>query len=593
MFIDWYIKPVQNAMARLHSPKYLAKRDEIYYFRLAIPTALRSRFGCRELKFSLRTYDWRMARLRCRYLSNAFERFFMAVVSMPELTQDKLQEIARSYFRDLLIEGNDRIFWIEEMFGNSEDDRAESIASTEKRETQLRELNRQGSAAALFVGAVKKKLAEQGLDNITPGTDSYGILSDYFVRAQIESTRILQAKLKKDHPSVAPVDPLYAGIMDDTLPPLPEHDLGAPDMAKPLGELVKKFKGSREKSWEYKTRLDFERVLGWFMDCLGPGKPVRSITTTDIGGFRDLLLKIPKNYTQGKGNKGITLKEALAQKTGNPVLSPQTAEKYLNMARAFLNWCESEGHIDKVPGQKITVEYKMQEKPRLPFTSDQMKALFSSPAWAGCFSRARRSRSGNLLIRNAYYWLPLVAAYTGMRCGEIVQLRHKDILTAEGIPYIDVNDDHQKKLKTKYSRRRIPIHPRLKEWGFMEFLADRSTGKPEERIFREIAISKQGDPSHAYSKAFSRYLKDIGIKNDQLTFHSFRHSFSDALDNASVIDAQKKAMMGHSDQSASAHYGTGAAIPILFEAVSKIAYAFEASFDPAPASCKIVKEKLA
>ncbi len=580
-------------MTRLQTPKYLAKRGEIYYFRLAIPTALRPRFGCKEVKVSLRTHDWQLARLRCRTLSNNFERFFMAVAGMSELTQDKLQEIARSYFRDLLIEGNDRIFWIEDMWGNDADERAEAIAHTQNREARLREMNQQGSAAELFTGAVKKKLDEKGLETISPGSDSYGILADYFVRAQIESSRILQAKLKKDYPAITPVDPLYAGIMDDTLPPLPEHGLGAPDTAQPLSVLVKKFKDSRQKTWEYKSQLDFERVLGWFVECLGANKPVKSIVTTDIGNFRDVLLKIPKNYTQGKGKSGLTLKEAMATMVDSPTLAPQTAEKYLNMTRTFLYWCESEGAIDKVPGQKITIEYKVTEKPRLPFTNDQMIALFISPVWTGSFSRSRRSRPGSLIMRNAYYWIPLVAAYTGMRCGEIVQLRHMDILTFEDIQYIDVNDDHQKKLKTKYSRRRIPIHPKLKEWGFMEFIAGRYHGNGQGRIFNEIAISKKGDPSHAYSKVFSRYLTDIGIKNDQLTFHSFRHTFSDALDNASVVEAAKKAMMGHSDGSASAQYGVGSAIPVLFEAISKISYSFEASFDPAPISCKIITEKAA
>lgn len=77
-------------MTRLHAPKYLVKRGEIYYFRMAIPTDLRSRFGSVEVKTSLKTDDWRLARLRCRYLSNRFERLFMAAETMPELTQDQL-----------------------------------------------------------------------------------------------------------------------------------------------------------------------------------------------------------------------------------------------------------------------------------------------------------------------------------------------------------------------------------------------------------------------------------------------------------------------------------------------------------------------
>lgn len=78
---------------RPHATKYLVKRHEVYYFRMAIPTDLRLRFGCGEVKTSLHTDNRVLARLRCRYLANRFEELFMAVAIMPELTQEKLQEI--------------------------------------------------------------------------------------------------------------------------------------------------------------------------------------------------------------------------------------------------------------------------------------------------------------------------------------------------------------------------------------------------------------------------------------------------------------------------------------------------------------------
>ncbi len=81
-------------------------------------------------------------------------------------------------------------------------------------------------------------------------------------------------------------------------------------------------------------------------------------------------------------------------------------------------------------------------------------------------------------------------------------------------------------------------------------------------------------------------MKAIGIKVPTLTFHSTRHTFTDACDNASIIEAHKKAMMGHSDKSASAQYGIGAAVPVLLEAISKISYDFEKVFAPESASGK-------
>lgn len=201
---------------------------------------------------------------------------------MPELSQEKLQEIARAYFRELLIGGNDKIFWIEEMWNNSPEDRAEILAYAENREAHLRQLNQQRLAGQIFSETVDRKLIQNGIENVTPSSDSHAVLRDYFVRAEIESSRILQAKLKQDYSGIASTDPLYLGIMDDTLPPMPEFGLDAPDAVKTLAELVKKFKDARKNSWEYKSGLDFTRVLGWLMEYMGTNRPIQTIATTDI-----------------------------------------------------------------------------------------------------------------------------------------------------------------------------------------------------------------------------------------------------------------------------------------------------------------------
>lgn len=511
---------------------------------------------------------------------------------MPDLSQEHLHKIAQDYFRSLLIEGNDLIFKIENDLYAPADQRANEQASwcdtSMRRETDLRELDKTGEGSESFLGTADQLLQKDGIDPKTASDTRY-ILSQYILRAKIEKERIFQAKIQRRYSDIIPIDPLFAGIVDDALPPMPEFGLGEPSEDHSLGELIAKFKAAHEKKWIYKTRLDFDRMLGRFEEWFGPQKKIKSLTTIDIGEYRDALLKLPKRYPT-KGKQALALREAIKNPNNAELIKPQSAEKYLNLTRSFLNWCTDEGYIDTVPGKKISIEYSVNEKPRLPYDEDQLRALFSSPIWAGCFSKARRSKPGNLIIQNAYYWIPLVGAYTGMRCGEIVQLRHKDIRTLNDIVYIDVNDDNQKKLKTKYSNRRIPLHPRLMEWGFLEFLHGRASPASDERIFKEVSISKQGDPSHAYSKTFSRYLKDVGVKNSHLSFHSFRHTFSDACDNASITEPQRKAMMGHSDQSASAQYGTGASIPVLFEAMSKISYAFETDFVPYLASSDIVSK---
>jgi len=81
----------------------------------------------------------------------------MAIAVMPELTQEKLQEIARTYFRELLVEDNDPIFWIEDMFGNSPDDRTDEADSAA---SSLRQQHQDEIAAGSFKEVVARKLAE-------------------------------------------------------------------------------------------------------------------------------------------------------------------------------------------------------------------------------------------------------------------------------------------------------------------------------------------------------------------------------------------------------------------------------------------------
>lgn len=564
-------------MIRPQKPQYFVRRNGVIYFRIAVPTALRSKFGCKEFKISLKTEDGRQGRNLCRLLGSKFENLFYNALNMPELKQEELHNLARSYFRDLLVEGNDLVFKIQENVLGMAEDRDEFIDHNRVKEERLRAMNVDGTAEKLFQKPTEILLTKNNLP-VDRGSDSFGILTQYLIRAQIENMRVLRAKLEHNYSGTTPTDPIFAGIIDDTLPSLPEYGLGAPN-AQTIGQLVTKFMAIHSPSWGYKTRLDFQRMLGCFEEWFGSKRPITSITTPDIGTYRDMLIILPRRYDRKAENK-LTLTEVIKNPEKKPLLKPQSAEKYLNLTKSFLNWCLKEGHIEKIPGKNININYTIDEKPRLPFEQVQLVTLFRSPIWTGCHSPARRSKPGNMIIQSAYYWIPLLGVYTGMRCGEIVQLRHKDIRNFDGIQYIDVNDDVQKKLKTKYSTRRIPLHPKLLEWGFAQFLKERSEAAKDERIFWEVSISKQGDPSHAYSKTFSRYLKDIGVKTDYVSFHSFRHCFTDACDNASLTEPQIKAMMGHSDGSASAQYGKGASIPVLFEGISRIVYDFEVDFTP-------------
>jgi integrase len=157
-------------------------------------------------------------------------------------------------------------------------------------------------------------------------------------------------------------------------------------------------------------------------------------------------------------NKGLSIKQAIAANVSGPALSPKTQEKYLTMFKQILIWACNEGLINKVPGVNIKVAGLKKIIPgeqRDPYAPEQLVEIFKSPIYTGHQSKVRRHKPGSLLIRDGYYWVPLIALFSGMRLGEILQLMKSDVREENGIWYFDVNKGEGKSLKTASSKRRV------------------------------------------------------------------------------------------------------------------------------------------
>ena len=157
-----------------------------------------------------------------------------------------------------------------------------------------------------------------------------------------------------------------------------------------------------------------------------------------------------------------------------------------------------------------------------------------------------------LLLR---FWIPLIALFTGMRLSEIVSLNVEDFKAEDGIDFIAIRES-----KTEAGVRRVPIHPKLKEIGLLDFVKGIQPGQP---LFAGIS-------SGAYSMHFGRLLDSVGITDKKLVFHSFRHTFTDALRAAKVTEPIAKALIGHSDGTVTGQYGSGYQVDVLFEELKRV-----------------------
>ena len=136
-------------------------------------------------------------------------------------------------------------------------------------------------------------------------------------------------------------------------------------------------------------------------------------------------------------------------------------------------------------------------------------------------------------------------------------------------------DRPDKHLKTKSSRRIVPIHNILIDLDFIQFielLKKRHTNR--ERLFQEL---KYGEGSYIRNVSYffnKIYLTKLGLKTNKKNFHSFRHTVSDHLKQKGIEPHFVNELLGHSSGNIDMdRYGKGYNPDILYnKCVNKILY---------------------
>ncbi|VEI69252.1 tyrosine-type recombinase/integrase [Serratia rubidaea] len=215
----------------------------------------------------------------------------------------------------------------------------------------------------------------------------------------------------------------------------------------------------------------------------------------------------------------VQLREVLAEDRAKSTVNGMLAK-----LSTLLSWARLNGHIDNDYSQKLKFT-KGAESQRKAFSPEQVQSLVDG-------ARGRPIAS-----------LVALAAITGARLGELMQLTAEDIQTEDdtGIVCIDINDEGEgKSLKNKYSKRKVPLTDGAYGFDLKSFLGD----LPESgRVFANLT-------RFVASKAFKKLQEETeGCNADGLVFHSLRHSMATALRSASVSLETSQGILGHSSQS--------------------------------------------
>ena len=272
---------------------------------------------------------------------------------------------------------------------------------------------------------------------------------------------------------------------------------------------------------------------------------IGSLTPQNIQDYRKALRYYPADRKSVEGMRfedivAMSKNKRLLDAKGKPLkaLITTTIDGYMQVLRNFLTFCKNQYAVNPTVVEAINDKKKNinegESIQRRAFNAAELNAIF-----------------GSEYIREGYYncpyqyWIPLLAAFTGARLNELSQLAPNDIKQdQDGTWYIDITDtpdddeekQDSKQLKNKESRRIVPVHKKLIELGFIEFVE--SQKKVAATNLCNINPAKADKHGKAPGQWFnSKYLREyLEIEDRAVVFHSFRHLFITTLAQA-IIDA--------------------------------------------------------
>lgn len=239
--------------------------------------------------------------------------------------------------------------------------------------------------------------------------------------------------------------------------------------------------------------------------------------------------------------------------------APNYVSKKMSDFRVLLKQAVRDKYISINPGEGVSSGTKAVRKPRLSFEDSDINAILEGPVHG---HGARPTRG----CGEAAYWIPLISMYGGFRLGEIAQLIRSDVIEVNGVLSFDINERGDKTAKNPNSIRRVPVHQRLIDRGFVEFVK----GQPE-KLFPEVK-PKGGQQAAKWGEWFNNYLREeIGVEGNK-TFHSFRHTFIDRAKRAGIDGDLWRKITGHSPQDVGGGYGNDELIQKLKVEIDKVSY---------------------
>ncbi|MDT3684040.1 MAG: hypothetical protein RO009_03225 [Pseudorhodoplanes sp.] len=311
-----------------------------------------------------------------------------------------------------------------------------------------------------------------------------------------------------------------------------------------------------------RARGEYEPLISFVIKLLGDPE-LSSMTPSDFQKIDDALPEIPNRKGLPTGDR-VTLMSRFKFAKANgwdklERMTVTTIKSYHIALRAFFGWAIDNGyfHGPKPTFKKISPE-NLTALPRDAFEDDELLALVNLPLFTGCRGTSRMWTKGGYFLQNHIYWGFLILILTGMRAGEVGQLRCADVVTDGEFFFFDLRPfdaragrvalKDQRKFKTQSSARVVPIHPLLIDLGLLDRVWELQKNKID-RLFPQWQPYKKPTGELRWGQPMTKswqYVKGLlEITRKDLTLYGTRHLMADLLDNEAVAQRTRNRILGH------------------------------------------------
>lgn len=482
-----------------HYPGLFA-RQRLFYFRIRIPSCLKVIARCSEVKFSLDTsiYQEAIEKWRVEFAHlQAFLTIFKDIIM--KVNEQKQIVLNKADVDKLLLHRLEQI----QTFLEDNTDEIKSRHKSEadiilfpngKKEADIRKLM-QDTILDYLKGLVDKNKANITLRTIyhqlrnkeielglVEKGDKYDWLKEFSTHiSQLDHYAKKAVKAGREEKLYTPTNPKVITLLrtydsmktDERI----HHSMAATHWEKffkRFASMKKNLKGTT------KQRIYMDKLSIQLAFMLIGKEYIEDITPQDCRKLSMQIHSVSKKWT-ALYQKREALQDILTSSPKN-ALAKSTIQRYLFVFKEFMRYAVKEEIIQNSMNDFIDIPLRTDSLKREPFTSDELHKIFNPKYYPNPHERKNIAK----------FWIPIIALYHGCRQNEICQMDLNDVVQEKGIPCLSINDrGEDKSLKNKGSNRVIPIHPKLINMGFLQYVEyQRKNGKG--KLFSDLNRQKRG-----------------------------------------------------------------------------------------------------